>query len=413
MFTTLIQNLDMKILYCLLLFWCINFAQTGINTTTPEAALDIVSPNNGFLIPRIRLTSTTSILPHLVTPLDSELIYNTTVDGIFPTNVVQGFYSWSAASSSWVRISNVTRSSSESASAPVEPNAAVPGPVGPLASVGSYILPYLFDNEIVTRTITVTGAVGNIANAVLNFQFAHNQPIDADFYLESPTGQIIQLSTDNGGIVPTGVNILTFSDAAAASITSWTTGTISGNFKPEGGPVPIAISASALFSINTMAEFTGNPNGVWKVHFIDDTANNINFDFKSFELSIATFLPAVYRLVDQASVEYKTNHNVITKANYNANCNNNDGFITALSYTTVAGVVGATAATVPGTIVSYAADSPRQGIGPSWASTYNQSITSGLVDGTTYYYQLWAKVNVEAPQAANENFSIFPMLLPQ
>jgi hypothetical protein len=402
----------MKIFNFILLFWSFSFAQNGINTTTPEAELDIVSTNNGFLIPRMALTASNSSLP-LTTPSDSELVYNTASVGVFPNNVVPGFYSWSTATATWTRMSNVTRSSPESASTIVEPNAAIPGPIGPLVSVGSYVIPYLFEAEDVTRTLTVTGLVGNIANVTLNFQFAHNQPNDADIFLESPTGQIIELSTDNGGTSPTATNSITFSDAAASSITSWTTGLLSGSFRPEGGVVLAAVSLTDVATISNMASFTGNPNGVWKVHFRDDTPNTILFDFKSFELSIATFTPSIYRLVDQASAVYKAEHNVITKATYSANCSNNEGFITALAYSTAPGVIGTTSATVPGTVVSYAADSPRQAAGDFWATTFNQSITSGLVDGTTYYYQLWAKVNVDLPQISNENFSVFTMLIPQ
>jgi hypothetical protein len=46
-----------KILNILVLFPLLTFAQVGINTTTPKAALDVESTNNGMLIPRVQLTS--------------------------------------------------------------------------------------------------------------------------------------------------------------------------------------------------------------------------------------------------------------------------------------------------------------------------------------------------------------------
>jgi len=74
------------------------FAQVGVNTTTPNAMLDIESTNNGVLIPRVQLTSIldnlTVINPNLG-PLEiSTLVYNIAAAGVVPNNVVAGFYYW-------------------------------------------------------------------------------------------------------------------------------------------------------------------------------------------------------------------------------------------------------------------------------------------------------------------------------
>lgn len=77
-------------------------AQVGIGTTTPNGALEISSSNNGLLIPRVALVSTTD-LTTVVTGTESELIYNTTpASGM--TDVRPGFYYLSSPTGPWVRL---------------------------------------------------------------------------------------------------------------------------------------------------------------------------------------------------------------------------------------------------------------------------------------------------------------------
>lgn len=95
-----------KILFFTLLLPFFLVAQVGINTTTPKAALDIESANNGMLIPRVQLTSildiTTVINPNLGPLETSTLVYNMAAAGIAPNNVVAGFYYWNG--SRWISI---------------------------------------------------------------------------------------------------------------------------------------------------------------------------------------------------------------------------------------------------------------------------------------------------------------------
>jgi hypothetical protein len=85
----------------------VNTSRTvGINVTSPEAALDIRSIDNGLLIPRIALLSGANSSAGVVTPITSEIIYNTATVGIAPNNVTPGFYFWNG--SSWVRFSTGT-----------------------------------------------------------------------------------------------------------------------------------------------------------------------------------------------------------------------------------------------------------------------------------------------------------------
>ncbi|PHS04182.1 MAG: hypothetical protein COA88_13960 [Kordia sp.] len=79
-------------------------AQVGVGTTSPAAALEIVSTNSGILIPRVLLTDTTIVMP-IVNPqggsvVDGTLVYNTaTVNDVLP-----GFYYWNGVL--WERLTN-------------------------------------------------------------------------------------------------------------------------------------------------------------------------------------------------------------------------------------------------------------------------------------------------------------------
>lgn len=83
-------------------------AQVGIGTTTPDAALDIISTTNGVLIPRIALTAKNVTAP-VVNPnggaiADGTLIYNTATSGASPNRVFPGFYYYDG-SGWWVALS--------------------------------------------------------------------------------------------------------------------------------------------------------------------------------------------------------------------------------------------------------------------------------------------------------------------
>lgn len=91
-----------KILSLLFLITFASNAQVGVGTTTPAGALDITSTNDGLLIPRVALTSTTTAT--ILTPTKSELVYNTATAG----DVTPGYYYWettpTVASDRWVRL---------------------------------------------------------------------------------------------------------------------------------------------------------------------------------------------------------------------------------------------------------------------------------------------------------------------
>lgn len=76
-------------------------AQVGIGTSSPDGALDIVSTDNGLIIPRVALVNTTTVTVN--TPIASELVYNTTPASGF-TDVSPGFYYLSSPTGPWVRL---------------------------------------------------------------------------------------------------------------------------------------------------------------------------------------------------------------------------------------------------------------------------------------------------------------------
>jgi hypothetical protein len=98
-----------KLLVLLLLYPILIIAQVGVNTTTPNAMLDVQSTNNGVLIPRVALTSITDAIT-VINPAGgalttSTLVYNTATAGVSPNNVIPGFYYWNNTTSRWIAIS--------------------------------------------------------------------------------------------------------------------------------------------------------------------------------------------------------------------------------------------------------------------------------------------------------------------
>ncbi len=81
-------------------------AQIGVGTEMPQAALDIMSANKGFLVPRIALTSTIVAAP-VTNPqggslVNGTLVYNTATAGALPNDVAPGFYYWK--DTAWVPV---------------------------------------------------------------------------------------------------------------------------------------------------------------------------------------------------------------------------------------------------------------------------------------------------------------------
>ena len=119
-----------SVLYSLIIF-AMSFslhAQVGIGTTTPNGALEITSSNNGLLIPRVALISTTDITT-VVTGTESELVYNTTLASGM-TDVSPGFYYLSAPGGPWVRLGETSSSPPPPPPPPVDAGWSLTGNAG-------------------------------------------------------------------------------------------------------------------------------------------------------------------------------------------------------------------------------------------------------------------------------------------
>jgi hypothetical protein len=106
------MNIRIALLFLTITFFRNVNAQTGIGTTSPNAAakLDVSSSTKGFLPPKVALTATNSFDP--ITGLSGStalataaglLIYNTATAGTAPNNVVPGYYYWNGTT--WIQIS--------------------------------------------------------------------------------------------------------------------------------------------------------------------------------------------------------------------------------------------------------------------------------------------------------------------
>jgi hypothetical protein len=86
-----------KLAYLFLLVISFSFAQVGVGTTTPEAALDVSSTTTGFLPPRVVLTATNVALP-VINPQGGTLAVGTMV---YNTNTTSGTYGVSPGVYHW------------------------------------------------------------------------------------------------------------------------------------------------------------------------------------------------------------------------------------------------------------------------------------------------------------------------
>ncbi|MDX2278948.1 MAG: HYR domain-containing protein, partial [Saprospiraceae bacterium] len=118
-----------------------------------------------------------------------------------------------------------------------------------------------------TFTNTVSGLTNQpLLNVRLNLN--HTWTSDLDIFLVAPNGQILELSTDNGG---TGDNYTNteFCDGVALSIVSGAA-PFTGQFRPEGSLTASVCSATITPTVTTLGGFTAGQNGTWNLLIYDD-----------------------------------------------------------------------------------------------------------------------------------------------
>jgi subtilisin-like proprotein convertase family protein len=133
------------------------------------------------------------------------------------------------------------------------------------------------DNDTVTgasASITLSGMTTSINKVVVGLNVWHDSPADIDIYLESPSGTIIELTTDNAacGAGDYGDSVMDtlFDDDASESVLYPSDCFYNGIYRPEQ---PLG---------NLAGE---DANGTWILHVYDDQAGTTG-TFRKFSLSI-------------------------------------------------------------------------------------------------------------------------------
>ncbi len=142
--------------------------------------------------------------------------------------------------------------------------------------------------------IVVSGVGTQITSITVSlFNFSHAYPDDVDVLLVSPGGINLLLMSDCGGLNP--VNGLTFTFSAAAGMSLSDAGVLtSGTFLPTNFDAPFDVDSFAAPAPLTgpygssFSAYNGtNPNGVWSLYVIDDTAGNNGSIAGGWSLTIA------------------------------------------------------------------------------------------------------------------------------
>lgn len=158
--------------------------------------------------------------------------------------------------------------------------------------------------------ITVSGlpTTGVSVKSVKLGNINHTFPDDVDVVLVSPTGQSVILMSDaGGGAAIVGLDY-TFDDAAATTLADASLSP-QGSYKPTNfgstDNFPAPGPGSLTQASPTLASFTGNQNGAWKLYVVDDQANAVGYIGNwSIDFNIAvpvTFSPLTNLFTDAAA----------------------------------------------------------------------------------------------------------------
>ncbi|NOT36065.1 MAG: HYR domain-containing protein, partial [Saprospiraceae bacterium] len=106
----------------------------------------------------------------------------------------------------------------------------------------------------------------------IQVNFTHTFTADIDMYLVSPTGQILELSTDNGGAGDNYINTI-FCDTALSNITAGVA-PFTGLFRPEGTLTASICGTTITPTVPNITSFTTS-NGTWQLVIKDDIGADI------------------------------------------------------------------------------------------------------------------------------------------
>ncbi|HJW28159.1 MAG TPA: HYR domain-containing protein, partial [Saprospiraceae bacterium] len=118
---------------------------------------------------------------------------------------------------------------------------------------------------------TVAGLVNQVpASCLLNF--THTFDSDIDMFLKAPNGQILELSTDNGGGGDnfTNTNFVTGAPSITTGVPPFT-----GNFAPEGTLTADVCGVTTTPTVTALGNFTAAQNGIWQLLIFDDAGGDV------------------------------------------------------------------------------------------------------------------------------------------
>ena len=146
------------------------------------------------------------------------------------------------------------------------------------------------------QTVTGLAPTGVTVKSVKLGNVNHTFPDDMDIVLVSPTGQAVILMSDAGGS-PDEIGLdYTFDDAAAATMADNALN-LSGTYKPTNfgatDNFPAPGPGSLTQATPTLASFTGNPNGDWKLYIVDDASGDVGF-IGNWSITFNTPTPVVF-----------------------------------------------------------------------------------------------------------------------
>ena len=140
----------------------------------------------------------------------------------------------------------------------------------PSSGTGScFSFPQTAGGTIFNNDVAGVDPAAPVESVLINLN--HTWCSDLDIYLEAPNGEILELTSDNGGSGDNFTNT-NFIDGAP-SITGGAA-PFTGDFAPEGGLGSSTCGTTITPTVSTMAGFTPGQNGTWRLVIKDDAGGD-------------------------------------------------------------------------------------------------------------------------------------------